>query len=218
MTQYLYKTLKDDVNGYSDGDCHNNLKKVLGHLDPTNSISYNNWLDDENFIMYDSSGSTRCACSKKINYVHRVKHKTTGDLLYLGSACINKFNDSIQKRANRRVRKLKNPGAKYCSSESCETGSKIKDSVIAKYPNKTEYYHQKCLKNEFEWCYECQKYIGYDCKCYYKDCVNPDCYNVLHEPKYWENICKSCYAELMHKHKCKQKTNEQIKRWKLIKL
>lgn len=190
MVHYTYSELIDKVP-YKKGDLHGNLKKVLGYLDPDNNFSYSNWEDMKDLTVCHS----RCACSKKIHYSHKIRHKKTGDILSVGSRCIGKFSKEIKKDANRRVYRAKNPNRIYCNS--CD-GS-VSKKVCEEFKGMDIFYHKKCLAIKFSVCSHCGLYKKYNCKCKYVKCKSCDKelnHSVLPN---WCVRCGYCYFILKNK-------------------
>ena len=159
MTTYTYDMLVGLLE-YS-GDCNTNLRLVLAYLDPDNSDSYDNWLllgpVAEEFEI-------NCACSHEIQNNFKIIHKTTGDMVIIGSSCVSKFSTEMRIAVGRHVRRLNdNTGAKYCSAPDCN--KKINQSVVIQYPTQEKHYHKSCLDKVFKKCRNCKCYKTYDCDC-----------------------------------------------------
>jgi len=151
------------------GNHSENLKLVLGHLDPDGSSNYDNWED----LGALEKKTTRCCCAVEIENVHSVRHKVTGDTLDIGSSCIGKFSEKMKKDANARVYRLNHPDSVYCA----ECNKTVSKNVVAQYQGVDRYFHKKCLLITFEKCENCQLFKDYNCKCERVPCRVIHCEN-----------------------------------------
>jgi flagellar biosynthesis GTPase FlhF len=159
MTTYTYDMLFDLLEYACD--CNTNLRLVLAYLDPDNSNSYDNWILSDEVVV---ETEINCACSHEIQNNFKIKHKTTGDMVIIGSSCVSKFSKEMHIAVGRRVRRLKDTtGAKYCSDPDCN--KKINKSVVIQYPTQEKHYHKSCLDKVFKKCRNCKCYKTYDCDC-----------------------------------------------------
>lgn len=138
--------------GYENGKCKKNLLIVLRTLDPDGSDSFDNW------AMYkvglaDLSDVGRCVCSHDIKYQFSAIHIKTGDIIELGSECINSFDPEYKKITQRAIDLFKNPNNRYCPM--CD--KKVPHKVVDKYIGEKVVYHDTCYKKcenrvKCKWC------------------------------------------------------------------
>jgi hypothetical protein len=198
---YNHNSLIDNIE-YS-GDLHDNLKKALAFVDPGDDNLISNW---EITDYFNSQGATRCSCSHEITYEYRIRHKETSETLSIGSQCIKKFSNDMFRRANR-IRRIADPNNHYCQASGCE-GPKVQQSIIDQFPDKTAYYHKKCLHQEFSKC-GCGSYIGYDCTCDFIECK--DCTAKIRNPEPWRTRCYPCYLKASEERKRKKLEDRETK-------
>ena len=189
---YSPHILSQEVKNYNSYDYYTKLKKVLEHLDPNNSDSYENW---DLIIGYlrEYESPYKCSCSHMINYELRIKHKTTGDIISIGSKCIEKFFPNyVYYKATLIINKYKNPNKKFC--EHCE--KRVNDSIVHEFKFQSEFYHKKCLKIKFDKCPICKKFEKYDCRCNRIKCISNGCKFMLFNPPPWKVRCIPCYIDM----------------------
>ena len=185
LSHYTYDFLQT-VIPYVYGDFHGNLMKALAYLDPNGDSSFSNWTV-MNFL--GEGLISQCCCSHDIQYEFRIAHTTTGDTVSIGSKCIKLFDNETYLYTER-LKRMADTNNHFCALEGCK-GSKVRKSIVEKYPGQTKHYHSKCLPLAFEKCV-CEKFKGYDCDCP----LCKDCQTTLPKdsPK-WKTRCYSCYLK-----------------------
>ena len=124
-------------------DLFGNLKRAMAWVDPNHSERFDNWDIDETFGRRDKENyMPGCVCGHDILYEFRIKHKTTGDTMEIGSHCIDRFSDEMKIKRNHIVQLQHNPTTKYCPT--CNI--KVSPATAEKYVDEEKVYHQSCYK------------------------------------------------------------------------